>query len=207
MITGAAQMDGAILVVTANEIPNYADSVKNGNNWVEQKLNNYSETKDMSHGFRDPQETQKFENLMNNYKVDTVYSSHIHSYLDYTKNGVRYLITGGAGAELLTENSYYHYLIMKMGDINTAIMVQLPSPANNYLTRYATTAKLFTNAMFDENPVAVILVISGFVLLLILVIIKIYLWKKKPFDTLWLWLRDIGKYAANRYKELFKKRI
>jgi Ni,Fe-hydrogenase III component G len=146
--------------VTANEIPNYADSVKNGSNWVEQKLNNYSETKDMSHGFRDIQETQKFENLMSNYKVNTVYSSHIHSYLDYTKNGVHYLITGGAGAELLTENSYYHYLIMKMGDINTAIMVQLPSPANNYLTRYATTAKLFTNAMFDENPAAVILVIT-----------------------------------------------
>jgi len=53
----------------------------------------------------------------------------IHSYLEYTKGGVRYLITGGAGAELLTKNSYYHYMIAKIGDISTATIVELPSPA------------------------------------------------------------------------------
>ena len=108
--------------VTANVIPNFIDSVKNGQNWVEQKLVNYNENKDMDHGFRDPEETIKFENLMSNYHVNTVYSSHIHSYLKYTKDGVRYLITGGAGAELLTENSYYHYLIADTGDINNITM-------------------------------------------------------------------------------------
>lgn len=191
--------------VTANEIPNYADSVKSGKNWVERKLDNYNENKDMAHGFRDPQEAIKFENLMSTYHVNTVYSSHIHSYLDYTKDGVRYLITGGAGAELLTVNSYYHYLIAKIGDINTNTIVELPSPANNYLTRYAASFRLFTNAMYEENPAAVVLVILGFVLFLLLVIIRIYLWKKKPLDKLWLWLRDTGKYAVKRYRELFKK--
>ncbi len=80
--------------VTKNEIPNYVNEVKDtGNWWLEQKLNNYSESKSMNHGFQDSKEAAKFENLMSTYRVDTVYLSHIHSYLEYTKDGVRYLIT------------------------------------------------------------------------------------------------------------------
>lgn len=192
--------------VTTNEIPNYVNEVKNGENLVEQKLDNYNESKDMDHGFQDPEEAAKFENLMSTYHVDTVYLSHIHSYLEYTKDGVRYLITGGAGAELLTENSYYHYMIAKIGNINTTTMVELPSPANNYLMRYAAAVQLFAGAMYEENPVAVVLVIIGFVLFIFLLIIKIYLWKKQPLDTLWKWLKDICKYAVKRFKELFYKK-
>lgn len=190
--------------VTPNEIPNYVNDVKSGESWAEQKLDNYNENKDMEHGFQDPQETAKFENLMSTYHVDTVYLSHIHSYLEYTKDGVRYLITGGAGAELLTKNSYYHYIIAKFGDVNTNTLVELPSPVNNYLTRYSATVQLFATAMYEENPVSVILVIVGFILLMFLFIIKIYFWKKQTFDTLWKWLNDIRKYAAKRFKVLFR---
>jgi len=192
--------------VTPNEIPNYVNKVKNGENWVDQKLNDYNESKNMNHGFQDPQEAVKFENLMSTYHVDTVYLSHIHSYMEYTKDGVRYLISGGAGAELLTKNSYYHYMIAKIGDVNTATMVQLPSPANHYLMRYAATAQLFASAMYEENPVAVVLVIAAFVLLMLLLIISIYLWKKQLIHTLGKWVSDIGKYAAKRFKELFSNR-
>jgi len=191
--------------VKANEVPNYVNEVKSGDNWVEQKLNNYNDTKDMEHGFQDPQEASKFEKLMSTYHVDTVYLSHIHSYMEYTKDGVRYLISGGAGAELLTKNSYYHYMIAKIGDIKTVTMVELPSPANNYLTRYGATVQLFASAMYDENPVAVVLVIAGFMLLLLLLIVKIYLVKKQPLDTLWMWFSDTGKYGVKRFKELFFK--
>lgn len=176
--------------VTKNEIPNYVDEVKDNGNWLEQKLNNYSETKSMNHGFQDSEEAAKFENLMSTYHVDTVYLSHIHSYLEYTKDGVRYLITGGAGAELLTENSYYHYMIAKMGDVKTTTIVELPSPANNYLARYGATIQLFANAMYEENPVAVVFLMAGIVLLLLLLIIKIYLWKSQPFNNLGRWLRN-----------------
>jgi len=189
--------------VTANEIPNYVNEVKSDGNWLEQKLNNYSVSKSMDHGFQNPQESVKFENLMTMYHVDTVYLSHIHSYLEYTKDGVRYLITGGAGAELLTKNSYYHYIIAKVGDISTETIVELPSPANNYLARYAATTQLFAIAMYEENTVSVVFVIAGFILLLILLIIKLYLWKKQPIETLWNWLGDVGKFAVKRFKELF----
>ena len=192
--------------VTPNEIPNFVNKIKKGDNFLEQKLDNYNETKAMNHGFQDPQEAAKFENLMSTYHVNTVYLSHIHSYMEYTKDGVRYLISGGAGAELLTKDSYYHYMISKIGDINTTIMVELPSPANNYITRYTATVQLFSEALYEENPVAVIFVMTGVVLLILLVIIRIYLWKKEPLDTLWKWVSDIGKYAVKRFKELFSER-
>jgi hypothetical protein len=192
--------------VTQNEIPNYVNQAKNGDNWVEQKLNNYNDTKEMDHGFQDPQEAARFENLMSSYHVDTVYLSHIHSHMEYSKGGVRYLISGGAGAELLTKNSYYHYMITKISNAKMITMVELPSPANSYIARYDAAARLFSSAMYKENPIATILVITGFILLLILLFIKLYLWKKRFFDALWMWLKDTGKYAGKRFKELFGKK-
>lgn len=191
---------------TKNEIPKYVDEVKNNENWVEQKLDSYNQNKEMDHGFQDPQEAAKFENLMSTYHVNTVYLSHIHSYLEYTKDGVRYLITGGAGAELLTENSYYHYIITRMNDANTDTIVELPSPTNQYLTRYGATVQLFATAMYKENPVAVVLIITGLVLLVFLLLVKIYLQKKNLLDTFGKLLFDIGKYAVKRFKELFLKK-
>lgn len=189
--------------ITPNIIPNYVSQVKNGDSWIEQKLNNYSENMSMNHGFPDTQEAIKFENLMSNYHVDTVYLSHIHSYLEYTKDGVRYLISGGAGAELSTKNSYYHYMIAKIGDIKTTTMVELPSPGNNYLLRYSATIQLFANAMYKENPVSVVLIIFGSIVFLLLLIIRFYLWKQNKIDTIFKWIADIGKYAVKRFKELF----
>lgn len=193
--------------VTPNQIPNYVNEAKSGENWVEQKLDNYNENKGMNHGFQDPQEAARFEKLMSTYQVDTVYLSHIHSYMEYTKDGVRYLISGGAGAELLTKNSYYHYMIAKVGNANRITMIELPSPVNNYLARYAATTQLFASAMYEENPAAVVLVIIGVSLLTLILIIRIYLWKKQPLDTLWIWLSDTSKYAVKRFKELFSKKV
>lgn len=192
--------------VTKNEIPNYVNQAKSGESWVEQKLDNYYENKDMEHGFQDSEEAARFEALMSTYHVNTVYLSHIHSYMEYTKDGVRYLISGGAGAELLTENSYYHYMISGFEDPKSVTMVELPSPANNYITRYGATIKLFSKAMYEENPIAVIFIVAGFVLFLILLLIKLYLWRSRPFNTLFRWLLDIVKYSVKRFKELFIKK-
>jgi 3',5'-cyclic-AMP phosphodiesterase len=191
---------------TTNEVPNLVNEIKSGKSWIEQTLDNYFSTKNMNHGFQDPQEAAKFENLMSEYHVDTVYLSHIHSYLEYTKDGVRYLISGGAGAELLTENSYYHYMIANIGDANTVTMVELPSPANNYASRYWATVQLFAKAIYDENPVSIVLIVSGFALLILILIARIYLWKKETFNKTGRWLSDTGKYAVKRFKELFIKR-
>jgi len=192
--------------VKPNKIKNYENEVKSGDSWAEQKLNNYNENKEMNHGFQDPKEAEKFEKIMSNYHVDTVYLSHIHSYFDYTKDGVRYMVTGGAGAELLTKNSYYHYIIEKIDNSKSVTRVELPSPANTYITRYLAAAQLFANSMYEEDPVSVVFIILGFLLLAILLIIKIYFRKKQPIDTIGKWLLDILKYARDHFKELFKER-
>jgi len=53
--------------------------------------------------------------------------------------------------------------------------------------RYVATIQLFGLAMYKENPVAVVFVIAGFVLLIFLLMIKVYLRKKQPIDTLGIW--------------------
>ena len=189
--------------LTKNEIPNYVIMAENGDNWAEQKLDNYFENKNMDHGFQDPQEAEKFETLMSEYDVNTVYLSHIHGYFEYYRKGVRYLISGGAGAELLTENTYYHYFIANFDNDKAITMVELPSPVNNYIARYMATGKLFAEAMYRENPLPIIFICIGLVLFIILLTLRIYLWKKKQINTLCKWIYDIGEFSIRHFKELF----
>lgn len=190
--------------VTKNEIANYVNQAKSGESWAEQKLDSYFENKNMSHGFQDPEEAIKFETLMSQYQVDTVYLSHIHSNFEYYKDGVRYLISGGAGAELLTENSYYHYLVANIGDFNNMTMIELPSPANNYIPRFAAAARLFYEAFYQENSVSVILMLVGLAILALLILMKLYFWKKQTVNIFVKWLGEIVKFAVKRHKELFR---
>jgi len=192
--------------IKPNEIEAYTDKVKQEGGFVEKKLEAYSEDETIDHGFRDKQEAQKFENLMAQYKVTVVYLSHIHSYFDYKKDGVRYIISGGAGAELLTQNSYYHYLIAKAGATDTLTMVQLPSPANQLLQRYGATVSLFAQAMYKENQAAVVLFIAGFALLVLLLLLLLFLKLQDRLTVFWILIKDTGKYIAKRYKELYKSK-
>jgi hypothetical protein len=192
--------------IKPNEIEAYTDKVKQEGGFIEQKLEAYLEDESIDHGFRDKQEAQKFENLMSQYKVTTVYVSHIHSYFDYTKDGVRYIISGGAGAELLSQNSYYHYLIAKAGTTNTLTMVQLPSPANLILQRYGATVSLFAQAMYKENQAAVVLFIAGLVLLALLLLVLLFLRLKDRLALLWILIKDTGRYIAKRHRELYKRK-
>jgi hypothetical protein len=189
-----------------NEINYYVDKVEQKNGFFERKLENYSESESMDHGFQDKKEAQKFEGIMTRYKVNTVYLSHIHSYFDYTKNGVRYIISGGAGAELLTRNSYYHYLIVRADTRNSVTMVQLPSPANLLIKRYAATASLFAKAMYRENTAAVIFFIIGFVLLAVLLLLLISIKFNHRLSLLWILIKDTAKYIAKRYRELYRRK-
>ena len=192
--------------VTPNEIEAYTDKVKNEGGFVEQKLEAYSENETIDHGFRNEEEAQKFENLMSQYKVTAVYLSHIHSYFDYKKDGVRYIISGGAGAELLSQNSYYHYLIAKAGTTDTLTMVQLPSPVNLLQQRYGATASLFAQAMYKENQAAVVLFIAGFALLALLLLMLLFMKLKDRLAVLWILIKDTGKYIAKRRRELCKRK-
>lgn len=190
--------------VKPNEIKVYTDKLKKEGGFTEKKLEEYSEDRSIDHGFQDKQEAERFENLMTQYKVNTVYLSHIHSYFDYSKNGVRYIISGGAGAELLTKNSYYHYMITKTGSENTITMIQLPTPANILLQRFLFTASMFAEAMYKENRAAVILFVAGLIFLLLLLFLLVFLRFNKQLYLFWILIKDSAGYLSKRFGELYK---
>ncbi|MGD8398851.1 MAG: metallophosphoesterase, partial [Anaerolineae bacterium] len=54
-----------------------------------------------------------FVDLMVEMDVDDVFAGHIHAYAQGERDGVRYYITGGAGAPLYSgdhPNAFHHYL-------------------------------------------------------------------------------------------------
>lgn len=172
-------------------------------NLAEVSLAEINENAKLDHGFLDIEEAKRFESLMTQYHVDTVYLSHIHSYYDYQKDGVRYLISGGAGAELLTKNSYYHYLVVPMINNDSLTMIQLPSPVNQFLPRYAATVGLFGEALYAENKTAVVWLLIGLAALGILILFSFIIWLNRCVPALSRLIKDVGKYTAHRFKELF----
>lgn len=188
--------------IQPNDMVAYTDKNELKDSYVEQKLETYIENEAIDHGFQDEQEAQRFEALMSQYGVTAVYLSHIHSYFDFEKDGVRYVISGGAGAELLTENSYYHYLIAKAGANDTLTMVQLTTPSNLLLQRYGATIVIFAQAIYKENQAAVILLITGFVLLVLLTVMLLILRLKDRLAVLLILMKDTGKFMVQKYKEL-----
>ncbi|MDF2632955.1 MAG: metallophosphoesterase, partial [Caproiciproducens sp.] len=185
-----------------NNISAYIDKVKKEGGFIEEKLDAYVENESMNHGFQDKSEALRFENLMTKYKVNTAYLSHIHSYYNFSKNGVRYIISGGAGAELLTKNSYYHYLISKTDNANFLTMVELPSPKNTIIKRYLATAALFADAMFVENRAAVISFLVGLFIFAALLLLLFYIKFKHGLILLWTLLKDTGRFMRKRFGKL-----
>lgn len=170
-------------------------------------MSDYSKFKDLDHAFPDKQEAKRFEDLMSKYKVNTVFLSHIHSYFSFLKGGVRYIISGGGGAELLTKDSYYHFIRVKVqGDENYLEVVQLPSPPNQLQDRYLAAAQMFAAAIYKEYTtiVWIIAVISA-----VLIAWIVWISRKKWWPGLKLlgtWFIDTVKFARFRFKELRGKK-
>ncbi|MFZ3101745.1 MAG: metallophosphoesterase [Desulfitobacteriaceae bacterium] len=187
-----------------NTLPEIPGVQKTG--FFERLMNNYSAYKSLDHAFPDKEEAKRFENMMSNYKVDTVFLSHIHSYFSFLKDGVRYVISGGAGAELLTDNSYYHYLRVKVApQENLLEIVQLPSPPNNLQDRYLAATQLFASSTYKEYTTTVLTILTIFIVILAWILwhTRKSWWQGLKFLTLWLF--DIVKFAKARFKQLRTK--
>lgn len=186
--------------VDPNLIPEIPDEEKPS--ILERLMNNYSQYKSLNHGFPDKNEAKKFENLMTKYNVNTVFLSHIHSYFSYIKDDVRYVISGGGGAELLTKDSYYHYLRVKVTDKDTFLeAIELPSPTNTIVDRYLAAGQLFANALYKEYR-TIVIAITAVILCIIAWLIwnNRYKWKTR----LLFW----GRFLTHLFKaavELYKR--
>lgn len=182
--------------VDPNLIPDIPDEEKPS--ILERIMNNYSQYKSLNHGFPDQNEAIRFENLMSKYKVHTVFLSHIHSYFSYIKDDVRYVISGGGGAELLTKDSYYHFLRVKVTNNDTYLeAVELPSPTNTIVDRYIAAMQLFSNAIFKEYKTAVVIIT-----LIILCVFGWLLWCNR--EKWKKWLLFWGRFFSRLWREVVK---
>lgn len=77
-----------------------------------------------NHAMLDSLQAETLVSLFEDFNVDTVFSSHIHSYYDYTQEGVHYIISGGGGAPLVDDGEY-HYIIANIsnGKITTEMIL------------------------------------------------------------------------------------
>lgn len=183
-----------------NKFPDEPGVEKTG--FFERLMNNYSQYKSKDHGFPDRQEAERFETLMTKYNVDTVFLSHIHSYFSYIKGNVRYIISGGAGAELLTTDSYYHYLRVKITNKENYIeMVQLPSPTNSIRDRYIAAAVLFANSIFKEYKTTVIIIFSILAFAILWMLYSTYKRGWRFLRFIGGWIVEVVRFAVKRYKE------
>ena len=48
--------------------------------------------------------------MMEKFEVDYVFSGHVHCYFRQVINGVTYITSGGAGAQLKCPDAFYHYV-------------------------------------------------------------------------------------------------
>jgi hypothetical protein len=124
---------------------------------------------DSWHALQDRANGEKFMALMEKYKPDTVFTSHIHAYYNVEKNGVDYVVTGGAGGELLTDDpdhSFYHYIKVDVdGDKVDKTVIRFPSPTTNYFGRLAYDAWLYFNAFWVTHKYGTILFLVILILL------------------------------------------
>lgn len=182
--------------------PNTLPEMKNAG-LIEKLMYDYSRYKSLNHGFPTREEAEKFEALMTKYKVDTVFLSHIHSYISFVKGGVRYVISGGAGAELLTTDSYYHYTRVKITKDDVLLeVVELPSPTNTIQDRYIAAAQLFAKSIYKEYKLEILLLV---LLLTVAVGWLLYVTKKKWMAALKFaaaWLLKVIRYGYEEFRNM-----
>lgn len=187
--------------IEKNTYPNEPGTREQGK--LQQMMNDYNASKSKDHGFPDPAEAARFEGLMTKYHVDTVFASHIHSYFSFVKGDVRYIISGGSGAELLTTDSYYHYLRIKASDQKRYIeMIELPSPANTLQDRYGAAIVLFARSMLKEYTpqIAAVSVLILLPVFWMIIASRRAIWRCAVF--LAELIRDVAIFAARRYREM-----
>ncbi|MDF1530731.1 MAG: metallophosphoesterase [ANME-2 cluster archaeon] len=77
------------------------------------------------HAMTDSANAQDLISIFEQFQVDTVFAAHIHSYFNVTRNGVRYILSGGGGAPLVKDAPGHHYVLVNIshGNITTEIFV------------------------------------------------------------------------------------
>jgi predicted phosphodiesterase len=89
----------------------------------------YDYREGLEHAMNDKQAPEIIR-LVETYKVSPVFASHIHAYHKEERNGITYIITGGAGARLASGDpagAFYHFVLVHVrGDLVETEVVPIP---------------------------------------------------------------------------------
>jgi len=122
------------------------------------------------HCLTNKENAKRFTDLASKYRVTAVFVSHIHGYFEEIREGVTYIITGGAGADLWLsdpEHYFYHYVNVCVNDDNVEYkIVKFPSPDANLVDRFGYAIWLYIWYFIVSHRVAIILSIVILALLL-----------------------------------------
>jgi len=185
----------------------YPESNPSQKSLLQSEMNKLSGTSNIDHAFNDKEEAKRFEDLMTKYKVDTVFLSHIHSFFSFIKDNVRYIITGGAGAELLAKDSYYHYIRVHITNTENYLeIVQLPSPPNQIIDRYWAAGQMFASSIYKEYK-SLVIEIAVFVALILgwILLISRHRWWSF-LKRLGLWIYEVAKFSILKFKEIVQRK-
>jgi len=97
-----------------------------------------------AHGLEDEIAEKKLRAVLQAHKVDLVFQGHEHMFYEGVEDGIRYVITGGGGAELDTqypsECLFFHYIVVRVsgGEVSYRIVKppvleieEIPSPIDS----------------------------------------------------------------------------
>ena len=124
------------------------------------------------HSMKDLKNAKELLEVLKNGKVTMVFCGHIHGYFRGNWDGVPYIITGGAGAELVGLNPshyFYHYIKVHVSENSVNYeLVKIKSPDFNVIDRIGAFLWLYTYSFVVINYYVVMFVVGLFVLLSIL---------------------------------------
>lgn len=113
----------------------------------------------------------RLHTLFRTYGVDAVFSSNLHLFDEQTRDGVRYVVTGGAGGLVLNnDTSFYHYVDVTTHGKNLSIAVQRVDIGQHKVFKTLESLWLFVHSLFYVGWLNFLLVLG----LLALLAIKLY---------------------------------
>ncbi|MFW5954179.1 MAG: glycosyltransferase [Guyparkeria sp.] len=117
-------------------------------------------------GFRD-----RLHDLFRQHGVDAVFSSNLHLFDRQERDGVTYVVTGGAGGLVLNDDtSFYHYVDVRVDQDEVAIEVERLDIGQHQFFKTLESLWFFIHSLFYVGHLNFLLVLG----LLILLAIKLY---------------------------------
>jgi len=129
-----------------------------------------------SDALRDLNCARELNALFDRYNVTMVFASHIHAYYKGTWGKTPYIITGGAGAELIGANplhDFYHYIkVIVLPDGVRYEVIKLKSPPIRLIDRWLYDGWIYIYLLFGIYFWDIVLVLGLFYLVYYIVFIK-----------------------------------